>query len=131
MKWIISLTLDAGDSIEKRLESVLDYIFDKDENIKVFVSDIEATGTIGDSLTRKSDQNREGFDSSKDELLSVVSEQGQIFELEAYFSNSKKFIVIVRDGGLIDFLGDNNKPSTEDVGPYIEGDLEQFKPLFE
>jgi hypothetical protein len=131
MNWIISLTLDADDSIEKKLERVLDYIFGKDENILVFVSDIEATGKVGVSLTRKSDQNREGFDSSKDELLNVVNELGQIFELEAYFSNSKKFIVIVRDGGLIDFLGDSSKPSIEDVGAYVDGDLEEYKVLFE
>ena len=54
----------------------------------------------------------------------MVSEQGQIFEPEAYFSKSKKFIVIVREGGLIDILGDSNKRSTEDVGPYIDEDLE-------
>ena len=126
MEWAISLILERNDTIEKRLEQMLNFIFAQLSNIEILVIDIDATGQIGNEMTTKINQSKNGFKSNKEEVMALVKEYGQVFELELMFD--KSFALIVRTGPSIDLVGRGDKPSKDYVGRFDDVDINLFKP---
>jgi len=125
MEWAISLVIKENDTIEKRLQQVLSFIFELLPDAQIRVVDIDATGQIGSNMTTKMNQFQGGFKTSKEEVLMLAQEDGQVFELNLGLNQT--YALIIRRGSSIDLVGDGGKPSPDQVGPFNEVDVNLFK----
>lgn len=126
MNWAVSLILEGDIRIEKRVKAVLRFIFDQFKDSKCFISDIDATGKLGNQLTKKLNANKEGIILNEKELLELMDEDGQIFELDLLLSNTNKYRIIIRDGDILDILGEGEILPSIVIGKYQELDVDLF-----
>jgi len=124
MKWVKSLLILETERIEKRLGIILEYIFNTYPVDYCLLPDIDATGKFGSQLTERINNN-EKVKLSKDELLSVVNEDGQIFELNIVINSMPIFQIIVVRGSDVDILGIANLPQ-DVLGDHSEGNLANY-----
>lgn len=61
------------------------------------------------------------------ELLTLVSEKGQIFELDLLLKNSHEYRFIVRDGSSIDIVGNGEKLPVTVVDDHKDLDINLFR----
>lgn len=127
MKWAISLILNNDEVIEQRVEKTLNFIFNKLPQANIYITEIDATGMVGNEMTQRLNLSKTGFSSNKDEILSAIKEPGQVLELQAQFSNS--YILIVRRGIHIDLIGEGAMPSPSEIGLFKEEDLSLYNPM--
>ncbi|MGL5035229.1 MAG: hypothetical protein ACRC6M_15680 [Microcystaceae cyanobacterium] len=127
-KWAITLALEPKERLEDRLVRIIKSLVDNDHYIfKAWeVSDLDATGHLGDRLTNQINREESIF-LTTEQFLALLKE-GQIIELEAKLiqrpSISLRFIV--RDGFSVDVLGSNLVIPEQILGDFITLDPELF-----
>src|ERR1700761_8339942 len=105
MNWAIELKIAENQTIESRLRAIIAYLIEKYEHINCLLDDIDATGSKGNQLTKIINAQGRNLVISKDDLQSLVFEDGQIFELDLHLKNSSEFRFIVRDGNVVIVVG--------------------------
>jgi hypothetical protein len=120
-KWAVTLCCEAEEKLELRVVKILEYL-DKNYLLNQWeISDIEATGSYGNSLTARCN-NQEIFQVSTSDLLEVMREEGQVIELDASLikDDEELFKILIRDGVSIEMM-----PLTV-LGKYVYVDKELF-----
>jgi hypothetical protein len=123
MKWVKTLIIAENESLERRLAAILNYIVNTYGQVEWQLSDIDATGKLGNQLTDKMN-NESVVQLNNSELLSLLTEDGQIFELDLR-ADSPNFQIIVRYGDIVDILGDRDVPPVV-IGQYTDRDLSNY-----
>ena len=128
MNWVVTLIINADQTIEERLRGLVDYIFKRDKIENILIYDIDATGKKGNLLTKKMNSLKGGYLAlDKNELSILMSESGQIFELDLYLKSSYQFRIVVRDGSVIDLLGTGEMIPMEAIGNYEQIDINLYR----
>ncbi len=126
-KWAVTLCCEAEEKLELRVAKILEYL-DKNYLLNQWlISDIEATGSYGNSLTARCN-NQEIFQVSTADLLEVMTEEGQVIELDASLikDDEELFKILIRDGVSIDLLGSGKMMPLMVLGKYVYVDKELF-----
>ncbi|HYF31700.1 MAG TPA: hypothetical protein VD993_11335 [Chitinophagaceae bacterium] len=124
MKWVKTLIIADSESIEERLNSIVQYILQTYSPAECVIADIDATGKLGNEITQKIN-NVEKVMVNKTDVLRLLNEDGQIFEFDLNINSTYNFQIIVGRGQFIDILGDTDLPE-DIVGPHTEGDLANY-----
>jgi hypothetical protein len=127
MKWAVALTLAENETIESRLRPIVSYLSRLSPSNKYLIRDIDANGKMGDQMTQRMNIQREGFLISEEEISTLVSEDGQVIELNLFILNSNEFRVIVRDGSSIDILGNEKILPQSVLGEHKDLDIGLFR----
>ena len=126
-KWAVTLCCEAEEKLELRVATIIEYL-DKNYLLKQWtISDIDATGSYGNCLTARC--NNEGiFQVSAADLLEVMGEEGQVIELDAssIADDEELFKILIRDGFSIDVLGSGEMMPLTVLGKYVYVDKELF-----
>ena len=126
-KWAVTLCCEAEEKLELRVAKILEYL-DKNYLLNQWeISDIEATGSYGNCLTARC--NNQGiFQVSTSDLLEVMREEGQVIELDASLlkDDEELFKILIRDGVSIDVLGSGEMMPLTVLGKYVYVDKELF-----
>jgi hypothetical protein len=132
MDWVISKIVEKIGTIEQSIKAFLNFFAFSNTSYSFFLEDLEATGPLGNELTIKMNQSDVGLEVNKSQLLQLLEEDGQIFECELRVKLFEKdqFIVVVRDGDILDILGNGPKPSEAQIGPYQDLDLSCYAPFY-
>jgi hypothetical protein len=125
MKWIKSLKIEDGDSVERRLETLLSYFSKKYQNNNVTILDIDASGKLGGDLVRRFNVEKE-VSVSLTIVINMTKEDGQIFELDLRFDFDGQIQILIRDGQHFDVLGNDNEIPSEIVGPHFDQNFDLF-----
>ncbi|MDP4255366.1 MAG: hypothetical protein Q8938_15260 [Bacteroidota bacterium] len=125
MKWAITLVIGANETIESRFKDIFGLLTAGPQEYTFLISDIEAFGEMGDQLSEKASLRRGPFSVSKEELLTLITEQGQIIELDLELFNGHNFEIIVREGTFFDVLGDSEFPP-EKIGDFSVQNVRNF-----
>ena len=126
MNWVISVNITEEESLERRLEKMVSYVI-RDNQIEEFlIWDIDATGQIGNQLTKKLNDQKGPLLISGRDLNILFSEEGQIFELDLFLKGSFEYRFIVRDGNSLDVLGNGETLPPAVVGSYKDLDVNLF-----
>ncbi|MEG3934617.1 hypothetical protein QT990_25755 [Microcoleus sp. T3_B1] len=126
-KWAVTLCCEAEEKLELRVAKILEYL-DKNYLLKQWaISDIEATGSYGNCLTARCN-NEEIIRVSTSDLLEVMREEGQVIELDASSikDEGELFKILIRDGVSIDVLGSGEMMPLRVLGKYVYVDEELF-----
>jgi len=126
-KWAVTLCCEAEEKLELRVAKILEYL-DKNYLLNQWaISDIEATGSYGHCLTVRCN-NVEIFQVSTADLLEVMTEEGQVIELDASLvrDDEELFKILIRDGVSIDLLGSGEMMPLTVLGKYVYVDKELF-----
>jgi len=131
MDWAISLILNNNRDIDSKIKNFLDFFLFPNISYEYFLEDLEATGPLGNELSDKIEQGVKDLRMNKSELVQLLEEDGQLieFELHVKLDVRDQFIIIVRDGDILDILGTGPRPSELQVGPYRDMDINLFLPL--
>ena len=122
-KWVKTLIIK-NESPEQRLTTIAEYIFATYDPIKCLVTMIDATGKFGNMLTMTLNEAGQTY-VTKNEIMLLFSEAGQLIELELHLSGGHNFQIIVREWPVIDVLGDSDLPSAV-LGESINWDLDNY-----
>lgn len=126
-KWAVTLCCEAEEKLELRVAKILEYL-DKNYLLNQWeISDIEATGSYGNCLTARCN-NEEILQVSTSDLLEVMREEGQVIELDASLikDDEELFKLLIRDGVSIDVLGSGEMMPLTVLGKYVYVDKELF-----
>lgn len=126
-KWAVTLCCQAEEKLELRVAKIVEYL-DRNYLLNQWeISDIEATGSYGNSLTARCN-DRETFQVSTSDLLEVMREEGQVIELDASLikDDEELFKILIRDGVSIDVLGSGEMIPMTVLGKYVYVDKELF-----
>jgi hypothetical protein len=126
-KWAVNLCCEAEEKLELRVVKIIEHL-DKNYLLKQWVvSDIEATGSYGNYLNARCN-NEEIFQVSTADLLEVMREEGQVIELDASSieDDEELFKILIRDGVSIDLLGSGEMIPLTVLGKYVYVDKELF-----
>ncbi len=126
-KWAVTLCPEAEEKLELKVAKIIEYL-EKNYLLKQWViSDIEATGSYGNCLTARCN-NQEIFQVSTSDLLEVMGEEGQVIELDASLikNDDELFKILIRDGVSIDLLGRGEMIPLTILGKYVYVDKELF-----
>lgn len=124
MKWTKSLILAKGESVESRLEKVLQGMLKEYGNMSCVISDIDATGQEGSMLTNRNNSG-ETIQTDINKMISLVQEDGQIIDLNLSLNADNKFEILVTDGQSIDIIGEAHNISSI-IGDHIDLDPKLF-----
>jgi len=124
MNWAISLILST-DTPEKLLHRVIVHIKDRTEVKKISLTDIDATGPLGNQLTKVLNEQPEVAITNA-ELLTLLTEDGQIFDLDIVLVGTLEYRLIISDGNYIDVLGTGEKLPESVTGLHEDLDLRLF-----
>jgi RNA binding exosome subunit len=116
MNWAISLILSETESIENRLHGVVAHIISQMEVAEILVTDIDATGVLGNQLTIVLNEQNSISITLKD-LLAMLTEDGQIFDLDLHLRSLCEYRFIISDGNFLDILGTAEKLPLSVTGP--------------
>ncbi len=125
MKWVKTLIIPDNLLLEQRLNSIVRYIFRTYIPVECIISDLDATGKLGNETSQKTD-TREKVTHSEQDVTTLCNEDGQIFEMDLYITSRNNFRLIVRRGDIVDVLGDADLPD-EIIGPHTDGDLSAYR----
>lgn len=124
MQWAKSLILADKESIESRLESILTRMRYEIGDFDCIISDIEATGKLGNQFTKRNNTG-ENIRLSINDLILLVREDGQIIELNVLLITNNEIELVVVDGQSIDVLGNDNFVLSF-IGDYVDLDPKLF-----
>ena len=127
MMYAITLKLTDTESIESRLKPIIIYYIESKAIKKFLIKDIDATGEVGNRLTKQKNEQDQAIAIDAEGMAALVSEGGQIFELDLIVKDSNDIRIIVRDGNSIDLIGDKSILPVAIVGEYEELDESLFK----
>jgi hypothetical protein len=128
MTWAIELTISDQDTIEQRLQPILGYISSTNKIMNIQMKDIDATGKIGDLLTKKLNLKQGPLTVEANDLNSLITEEGQIFELDLLLKSDSDYRIIIRSCGSIDILGNGKLLPAEIIGEHEVLDIKLFYP---
>ena len=123
----VGLQLDLEESIEARLKPIFVYLTGFERN-EFWIEDVDATGQIGNRLTKEKNNSNASLLIGGDDLNTIVSELGQIFELNVRVIGMNNLRIILRDGTSIDIVGELETIPQSIFGKYIELDISLFNP---
>jgi len=125
-KWAIELKSINDFEIEKTLFLILSHLNSSMNQYKCLLSNVDATGLIGNELAEKTSGNIV-VEISLNQIIEVLKEDGQIFDmnLELYSEYGNYRIMVLR-GEIINVLGDSQKLPGEALGEYQELDIKMF-----
>ncbi|MBM3239486.1 hypothetical protein FJZ31_24600 [Candidatus Poribacteria bacterium] len=126
-KWAVTLRNDEMEKLEDRVALIVEFLAKHYQPSQWVISDIDATGCYGGSLTRR--LNDEGsLCLSSAELLDILKEDGQVIDLDAVLVKDDKelFRILIRDGISVDALGTGNLLPSSALKNYDEVDTELF-----
>lgn len=126
MNWAISVVISEEETIETRLQALVSYVIANNHVEHFFIDDIDATGYTGNQITQRLNIQNKRLEISTKELLALMSEDGQIFDLDLVLSNSFKFRFIISDGYYLEIVSNGQRLPDSVVGPYNELDLSLF-----
>ncbi|MEA5509477.1 hypothetical protein VB715_06845 [Crocosphaera sp. UHCC 0190] len=126
-KWAVTLCYKQTEKLEDRIAVIIQYLDKIYPNDQWNILDIDATGKMGNQLTQCIN-NEETLLLSSAELLQILTEEGQVIDLEISLINQGQEIIkiFVEDGVSIDVLGVAILLPTEIFGEYKIVDSHQF-----
>lgn len=127
-KWAITLCYDEQEKLEPRVAKIIEYLALNCESPNQWmIADIDATGSYGDRLTKKGN-NQEVLCLYTADLLSVLNEEGQVIELDASLveNGDELFKILIRDGVSVDVLGSGDVMPLRVLGKYVTVDKSLF-----
>ena len=126
-QWAATLRYTEKEKLEDRVAVVVEYLAKHYPFSQWVISDIDATGRHGGSLTRR--LNNEGsLCLSSAKLLDILREDGQVIDLDAALVKDDRefFRILVRDGVSVDTLGTGNPLPSSALGNYDEVKADLF-----
>jgi hypothetical protein len=127
MNWSVSLIVAEEESIEERLGPIVSYVIKANQIDNFVIHDIDATGPIGSQLTKEMNLQNGPLSINENDLSTLFTEDGQVFELNLFLISSFEFRIIIRDGGIIDILGNGDKLPLTVTGDFIDLDIDLFR----
>lgn len=124
MIWTKTLVLSPQESLEERVQRIIEFIINNYDIVACQITNIDATGTIGNELTQKIN-NGEIVILPPKEVLALLQSDGQIFELYLDIKSTNNFHIRVSDGIYVDLFGDAALPDSI-VGNSVQGDLDNY-----
>lgn len=127
-KWAVTLCCHHSENIEARAIKVVEYLAKQLDSSHFWViSDIDATGEVGDRLTQEGN-NLVNLQLTVSEMLALLREDGQAIELEASLvaNQQELFKILIRDGCSIDLLGTGELLPKKVLGDYVMCDRALF-----
>jgi hypothetical protein len=105
-KSAFTLVIQPEEKIENRVYIIVDDLAKTYPQSQWLITEIDATGLLGNRLTSILNK-QENITISSSDFLQLLQEEGQILDLEAtLFKNSQEIItVFIRDGYSVDILG--------------------------
>lgn len=88
--------------------------------------DIDATGEIVNKFTHALNNKKDEIEITKQELLQIFSENGQVFEFVLSIKNTQNYRIIIRDGNSADILGDKEMIPVHIIGNFRKIDINFF-----
>ncbi len=124
--FVVSIALKPNESPAERLSEVIAGLGLR--NLRWAVSDVDATGRVGDLFTNQTNQKKT-LALTTEQLLELLREAGQVFELRvdclegdgSLFSRA-----LISDGRYLDWMGSGNPSDMETLGEYTIQDCELF-----
>jgi len=127
MYWVITLKMGKMEAIDPRLRSVISFILNSYTIKEMFIDDIDATGTIGNQLTQKKNFHEGSLPIDRDTLLTLLSEDGQIFDLNLTLRESlSEYQIITSRGDIVDILSNGERLPLDVTGDFEELDPKLF-----
>jgi hypothetical protein len=125
--WAITLNQTAEERLEERVASIADYLAQTYRGEQWQVLDLDATGKCGGKLTLELNEAEKLYLPSCD-LLTVLTEEGQVIELEAAILVNQQplFKIIIQDGVSADVLGRGKLLPSQVLGEYKTSDPQLF-----
>jgi hypothetical protein len=118
MKWAITLIISADEKIEDRVKRILEHLFSLSSEFKLLLKEIDATGPVGNKFTQLLNNNNDKIAIGKEELIELFSEDGQVFELNLIINNSQSYRIIIRDGDIVDIVGEKEMITEDVIGKF-------------
>ncbi|MDB9310685.1 hypothetical protein PN471_19070 [Aphanizomenon sp. CS-733/32] len=105
-KSAFTLVIQPGEKIENRVYIIVNYLAKTYLESQWLITEIDATGLLGNRLTSILN-NQENTTISSSDFLQLLQEEGQILDLEATLVKSYQEIItiFIRDGYSVDILG--------------------------
>ena len=105
-KSAFTLVIKPEEKIENRVYIIVNYLAKTYLESQWLITEIDATGLLGNRLTSILN-NQENTTISSSDFLQLLQEEGQILDLEATLVKSSQEIitVFIRDGYSVDILG--------------------------
>jgi hypothetical protein len=105
-KSAFTLVIQPEEKIENRVYIIVNYLAKTYLESQWLITEIDATGLLGNRLTSILN-NQENATISSSDFLQLLQEEGQILDLEATLVKSSQEIitVFIRDGYSVDILG--------------------------
>ena len=127
-KWAVTLCCEDNEKLEARVARIVEHLARYYEEPKQWeIADLDATGSLGNRLTRQGN-DRDALYLSDWELLEMLQEDGQAIELDAALvkNGQKLFKISIRDGCYLDVLGTGEILPNSVLGNYNKVDRELF-----
>lgn len=127
-KWAVTLFCKDSEKLESRASKIVAYLAKEFKlNYSWVISDIDATGEVGDRLTQEGN-HLGNLQLTVSEMLALLQEDGQVIELSATLveNHQELFKVLIRDGGSIDVLGTGELLPKAILGDYVMCDRALF-----
>ena len=128
MKWAKTLILSVTDELEKRLSIILEYMNSLKKDVECTLTDMDATGELGNKMTQRINTEREVHIYLID-LINIAKEDGQIFDLNATLFLDSSYKILIRRGRTIDILGDEEFPFAI-LGKHEDLDINLFYGIY-
>jgi len=127
-KWAVTLCCHHSENLEYRAIQIVEYLAQQlGSNHFWLISDLDATGEVGDRLVKEVN-NLVNLQLTASELLTLLGEDGQAIELEATLVENQQelFKILIRDGCSIDVLGTGELLPKTVLGDYVVCDRTLF-----
>lgn len=127
-KSAFTLVIQPEEKIENRVYIIVDNLAKTYPELQWLITEIDATGLLGNSLTSILN-NQENITISASDFLQLLQEEGQIIDLEATLvKNTQEIITIfIKDGYSVDILGVTELLPVNVLNDYIEVDASLFE----
>ncbi|MFM5891550.1 MAG: hypothetical protein ACKPFD_00375 [Dolichospermum sp.] len=122
-----TLVIQPEEKIENRVYFIVDDLARNYPQSQWLITEIDATGLLGNSLTSILN-NQENITISASDFLQLLQEEGEIIDLEAtLIKNTQEIITIfIRDGYSVDIFGLTELLPVHILNDYIEVDANLF-----
>jgi hypothetical protein len=117
MKWAISLEIRSDETVEEKAGKILKFILRPNEELKFHITEIDATGKTGNLLTQRANKQAM-IELTTNEVMELLSENGQIFDLDLTITGSTVSRLIISDGNYIDIIGSGQMLPESLTGPF-------------
>lgn len=126
-KSAFTLVIQPEEKIENRVHIIVDDLAKTYPESQWLITEIDATGLLGNRLTSILN-NQENITISASDFLQLLQEEGQVIDLEATLvKNAQEIIIIfIRDGYSVDILGVTELLPVNVLNDCIEVDANLF-----